>query len=141
MVGPFLLLENAKRGEPKENVVKSDKTLKRWYRRINKRFFDNQLTNNVCVRWANEAEAAHFEEKYFGWMNVAEDGFHKWCIVLSREKCSSQSVKLLTLAHEMCHVFTGMRDDHGPAFEKAREYIADRGIFKKHALVKGLTIF
>ena len=80
--------------------MRSDPTLKRWYRTINKRFFDNQLTNNVCVRWANELEAAHFEEKYFGWMNVAGDGRHKWCIVLSKEKCSSQSVKRLTLAHE-----------------------------------------
>ena len=129
------------RGGPWRNQVKSDPVLKKWYRTINKKFFENQLTNNVCVRWANEAEVAHYEEKYFGWMNVADDGYHDWFIILSKEKCDSPSVKLLTLAHEMCHVATGMRDDHGPAFEKWRQYIGDHGIFKKGALVKGLTIF
>ena len=121
--------------------MRSDPTLKRWYKLINKKFFDSQLTNNVCVRWANLAEAEHFEENYFGWMNRAEDGYHKWVIVLSRTKCNAQSIKLATLAHEACHVATEMRDDHGPAFEKWRQYIGDRGIFKKGALVKGLTIF
>ena len=121
--------------------MRSDPTLKKWYKKINKRFFDNKLTDNVCVRWANEKEAEYYEEKYFGWMNVAEDGYHEWVIILSRSKAGTPSIKLLTLAHEMCHVATKMKDDHGPAFEQWREYIADRGIFKKGALVKGLTIF
>jgi hypothetical protein len=121
--------------------MRSDPTLKRWYRVINKRFFDKQLTNNVCVRWANEAEIEKYEERFFGYMNTCDDGYHEWVIVLSESKCSAPSITLLTLAHEMCHIATKMKDDHGPAFEYWRQYIGDRGIFKKGALRKGLTIF
>lgn len=121
--------------------MRSDPILKKWYRKINRKFFDKKLTNKVCVRWANEAEAEKYEEKYFGYMNVCEDGYHEWVIVLSRSKCSALSIKLLTLSHEMCHIATKMKDDHGPAFEQWRQYIGDRGIFKKHALSPDLTIF
>jgi hypothetical protein len=124
--------------------MRSDKTLKRWYRIINKRFFSNQLTNNVCVRWANEEdidEDSRCEEKYFGWAGESRDGFHKYEIILSRKKVNSKSAKLLTLAHEMVHIATEFRDDHGAVFEQWRQVIADKGIFKKGALVKGLTIF
>jgi hypothetical protein len=124
--------------------MRSDPTLKKWYRLINKKFFDGQLTNSVCVRWANEDdddEEEKCEEKCFGWADKADDSRHEYVIVLSRVKINSLSVKLLTLAHEMCHIATGVRDDHGPAFEYWREHIGDRGIFKKGALVKGLTIF
>jgi len=121
--------------------MRSDPTLKKWYRIINRKFFSNQLTNNVCVRWANKEEAEHFEEMYFGWTNVAVDGYHDWVIVLSAPKCESASVRLATLAHEMIHVATEMKDNHGPAFEQWRQQISDRGIYKKHALIKNLTIF
>ncbi len=125
--------------------MRSDPTLKQWYRKINKKFFDNQLTNNVCVRWANEEdeeEEERCEEKYFGWCVPADDGVHEYLIVLSNTRCREvMSNKLLTLAHEMCHIATQLKDNHGAAFEFWRQYIADRGIFKKHALVKNLTIF
>lgn len=125
-------------------TVKSDKTLKRWYRIINKRFFGNQLTNKVCVRWSNEEdndEEDRCEEKAFGWADRANDRYHEYVIVLSRININSKSTKLLTLAHEMCHLGSALKDNHGPAFESWRQYIADRGIFKKSALIKGLTIF
>jgi hypothetical protein len=51
------------------------------------------------------------------------------------------SVRLTTLIHECIHVFLELKDDHGPAFEKVRLMLSDRGIFKKGALVRGLTIF
>ncbi len=124
--------------------MRSDPRLKRWYRIINKKYFDNQLTNNVCVRWSNEndnEEEERCEEKYFGWADKALDGRHEYVIVLSKVKINSKSTKLLTLAHEMCHIATGLKDDHGDAFEQWRQYISDRGIFRKGALIKGLTIF
>lgn len=124
--------------------MKSDKTLKFWYRAINRKFFGNQLTNNVCVRWANEEdidEDKRCEEKYFGWAGEMREGRHKYEIVLSRKKINSRSTKLLTLAHEMCHIATELKDDHGDAFERWRQIISDRGFFKKHALIHGLTIF
>lgn len=127
-----------------DTKVRSDPTLKKWYKKINKRFFDNQLSNNVCIRWANEddeEEEERCEEKYFGWADHSKDDRHDYVVVLSRIKITSLSLKLHVIAHEMCHVATDIRDNHGPAFEKWRQYISDRGIFKKGALAKGVTIF
>lgn len=127
-----------------EAKVKSDPTLKKWYRTINKKFFDNQLTNNVCIRWANEDdndEEERCEEKYFGWADHSDDGRHEYVIVLSTIKINSLSAKLLCIAHEMCHIATDCKDDHGPAFDKWVQQISGKGIFRKHALVKNLTIF
>ena len=126
--------------------MQSDKTLRRWYRSINRRFFDGELPDNVCVRWAlDTAEELRDEERYFGWADKCEgknaDSVHSHFIVMSRTKNEAVSQRLSTLAHEMIHIATNCRDDHGPAFEKWRQLISDRGIFKKHALRKGLTIF
>jgi|SRR5271154_7064094 len=124
--------------------MRSDPVLKKWYKKINKKFFKNQLTNNVCVRWANEdddGETAKFEEKFFGWADKANDNYHEYVIVLSKKMNKPASTRLLTLSHEMCHIASELKDNHGPAFEQWRQYIADRGVFKKGALVKGLTIF
>lgn len=136
--------------------MRSDRTLLKWYRKINRRFFDGECSDRVCVRWASEDEEKEvkWEERYFGWADwVGEgqksyDGCHDWEIILSRANLTkvnhvhaSMSSKLATLAHEMIHVATKNRDDHGPAFERWRVHISERGIFKKHALVKDLTIF
>jgi hypothetical protein len=93
------------------------------------------------VRYLSELEKEQFEEKYFAWTSKVEDGRHKYVIVISKTKNPGKTAVVATLSHEMCHVATGMRDDHGPAFEAQRQAIADRGIFKKGAVLKGLTIF
>ena len=122
--------------------VNSDPTLKRYYNRINKRFFLGELPNNVCVRWLDsEEDDANLEDKLFGYADKASDGYHKYQIVMSRTMCGPASSRMTTLIHEMIHVYTGMRDDHGPAFEKARQMLSDRGIYKKGAVIRGLTIF
>ena len=130
--------------------MRSDKCLKRWYKIINKKFFNNELPNNVCVRWISELEVEKFEDMYFAWTSdkndspktFAEDHYrHEYVIVISKNKNPGKTAVLATLAHECCHIATKMRDDHGPAFEAQRQRISDRGIFKKGAILKGLTIF
>ena len=124
--------------------MKSDRTLLAWYRRINKRFFDGSCPDNVCVRWADpEFETQYkWEDKYFGEAShVTDDPHHQWQIVMSRPNNKKWIVRISTLVHEMIHLATSLRDDHGPAFEYWRQYVADRGIFKKHALRKGMTLF
>lgn len=122
--------------------MKSDRTLLKWYKKINKKFFDNYLPNNVLVRWANsEEESNEWEDKYFGEASYLDNNYHLWQIVLSRYRNDKACTKLSTLAHEMIHIATNGADDHGPAFEKWRQYISDRGFFKKHALIKNLTTF
>ena len=126
--------------------MRSDRTLLRWFRLINHKFFNNELPQDTCVRWADETDIkkdARCEDKYFGWADTAdsEDRRHTYVIVLSREQNSKWCVRIGTLAHEMCHIATKLKDSHGAVFESQRQLIADRGIFKKHALRKGLTLF
>lgn len=122
--------------------MKSDRTLKKHYDRINKRFFLGELPSNICVRWLNEDDDENnLEDKLFGYTDKASDGRHKYQIVLSRTLNGPASSRMTTLIHEMIHVSTGMRDDHGEAFERVRQILSDRGIYRKGAVVKGLTIF
>jgi hypothetical protein len=123
--------------------VKSDPTLLKWYRLINKRFFDGACPERVCVRWADpDTEQHNWEDKYFGEASISEDDeHHDYQIVMSRELNKKWMVRISTLVHEMIHLATNLKDDHGPAFENWRKYIGDRGIFKKHALRKGMTLF
>jgi hypothetical protein len=122
--------------------VKSDRTLKRWYNFINRKFFLDELPSNVCVRWSNdEDDEDGFEEKYFGLAQLAEDGRHKYEIVMSRKMNIPAATRLTSLAHEMCHVATELRDDHGPVFSAWHMRLTARGFFEKGACRKGLTVF
>jgi|SRR5580658_1259295 hypothetical protein len=122
--------------------MRSDRTLKKHFNLINKKFFDGQLPNSTCVRWLDpEEDDPRLEDALFGYADKANDGYHKYQIVLSKKMCGPASSRMTTLVHECIHVFLELRDDHGPAFERVRVMLSDRGIFKKGALVRGLTIF
>ena len=125
--------------------MRSDNRLKAWYREINTRFFDNELPDNVCVKWGEqeeEDEEENWEEKYNGYTKRLEgDPHHYAVIVINNELRTNHSIKLAILVHEMIHIATAFRDEHGPAFERYRELIGSRGIFKKGALLKGITLF
>lgn len=121
--------------------MQSDRTLRKWYLDFNKRFFGNLLPDNIGVRWAGDTEADKRGEKdYEGWVDPG-DARVRWVIVLARECRDDARKRFSTLAHEMIHVGTDCRDDHGPAFERWRQTISDRGFYKKNAVVKGITMF
>ena len=124
--------------------MKSDRTLLGWYTYINERFFDGVCPDRVCVRWADpeETESRTWEKKYFGEASEAmDDEYHDFQIVMSKPLNKQWIVRISTLVHEMIHLATGLKDDHGPAFERWRVKLGNRGIFKKHALRKGYTLF
>jgi hypothetical protein len=125
--------------------VKSDPTLRKHFKRINKKFFDGQLPDSTCVRWLDpDEDEGVLEDKLFGYAGLAEDGRHKYQVVLSRKLNGPASVRMTTLVHELIHVFLELRDDHGPAFEKVRVMLSERGIYKKGAIIRGkhpMTIF
>jgi hypothetical protein len=123
--------------------VRSNPALKKWFRIINKRFFKGACTDRVCVRWANDAEEkeARWEAQYYGWVRWVGTRHHDYEIVLSKKLNKSRINKFSTIAHEAIHCCTGLRDEHGAAFEAWRQVISDNGFFKKHALVKNLTLF
>lgn len=124
--------------------MKSDPTLLRWYKRINKEFFKGACSNKVCVRWADpDEDGSHrWEKRYFGEATVSEeDEYHEYQIVMSKPLNKQWMVRISTLVHEMIHIATDLKDDHGPTFEAWRVRLGTRGIFKKHALRRGYTLF
>jgi hypothetical protein len=124
--------------------VKSDRTLKAYYRDINTRFFDNELPDSVCVRWATDEDLDDEgcdAGDYNGWADTCDDGRHPYKIIIDSSLRGLQIQHISTLVHEMIHIATELKDDHGPAFERRLAALADRGIFKKGALRRGLTLF
>ena len=120
--------------------MRSNRVLKSWYNLVNRKFFNNELPPNVCVRYLSELEIPKFESKYYAWTSKLE-GRHCYCIVICKAKNPGRTAKAASLVHEMLHVATEMKDNHGPAFEAKRQMISDRGVFRKGAVLDGLTIF
>lgn len=124
--------------------MQSNRALKRYYREINRRFFSNELPDNVCVRWMDEndlEEDSRCEEKYNGFCHKTKDRPHCGVIVLNQELKKDKGHLLSVLAHECIHVLLQYRDDHGAAFERERLKLSDKGFFRKGAVLKNLTLF
>ncbi len=116
--------------------MSSDRTLKKWYSTINKKFFFGELPTNVIVRWALPGE-----ENDIACCKRESGERHCYTILLNRDKNKTHSQKLSTLVHEMIHVATHYRDNHGPLFDEWHKKLTDRGVFKKGALLKGICLF
>jgi predicted metallopeptidase len=116
--------------------MRSDKTLRRWYLLINKKFFYGELPTNVTVRWALPGE-----EKDIACTDRKRDGRYCYEILLNRDKNKANSQKLSSLAHEMVHIATHYKDNHGPLFSEWHDRLVERGLFKKGALLKGISLF
>ena len=101
--------------------MRSDQTLLKWYKIINKKFFDGSCPTKVCVRWSDpnsEVEKGVHDGKYFGWAcKVENDPYHEYEIVMCKKLNEKWAVRMSTLVHEMIHLANGLRDNHGPAFE------------------------
>ena len=115
---------------------KSDKSLKRYYEIINKKFYFGELPKNVIVRWAEPGE-----EPDVASTNPPKNERHSYVILLNHDKITTRSIKLSTLLHETIHVATQLNDDHGKAFSEWHTKLMERGAFKKGALIKGITLF
>lgn len=124
--------------------MQSNRALKKWYRGINKRFFNNELPDNVCVRWMDDSdleEDEQCEENYNGFCFAEKQGRHCAVIVLNTELKKDKGRLLSVLAHEMVHVKLNFKDSHGPAFERERLKLSDKGFFRKSTVLEGLTLF
>lgn len=97
----------------------TNKKLKYWYRRYNKKFWKNRLPE-IPVRFANikDLGQTHFE------------GHEPVYIQIKREMKFSRALSLMTLLHEQVHVFLPDRIIHGPKFEAQMLRLARAGAFK-----------
>ena len=114
---------------------KSNRSLKRWYSIINRRFFNSQLPTNVIVRWSLPDEESDIAS-----CNHALDKRHAYVLLFNRAKIATRSQLLSALAHECIHCQTGMHDNHGPAFALIHTDLVNRGLYRKHALLHGDSI-
>lgn len=115
---------------------KSDKSLKRHYNNMNKKFYYGELPSNVIVRWAEPGEESDVAST-----NPPKSERHSYVILLNHDKITTRSIKLSTLLHETIHVATKLNDNHGKAFSEWHMRLTERGAFKKGALIKGITLF
>jgi len=114
----------------------SDRALKKWYSVINKKFFYGELPTNVIVRWALPKE-----EKDIACCQKLNEGRYSYEITLNRELNKTLSQRVSSLVHEMIHVATQSRDNHGPLFDEWHKKLTERGVFKKGAVLKKLCLF
>lgn len=115
----------------------SDRSLKRWYREINRRFFKGELPDNVIVRWARAGE----EKDVACTEKLNPDSKNKYLILLNRAKNPTPSIKLSSLLHETVHIATNYKDEHGEAFDDWHKKLTERGAFRKGALLSNITLF
>jgi hypothetical protein len=114
---------------------KSTPELKRWYRKLNRKFFNGDLPDNVIVRWdADEPDVACTEKR-------DKDDPTAYVIGFNRKKNPTKSLLLSAMLHEMIHCATEFKDQHGPAFDKWHKRLVRRGAFKKGAIIPDVTLF
>ncbi len=118
------------------NKGASDSSLKRYYRLMNKKFFEGTLPDNVIVRWAHPGE----EPDCASTQQFPQDQ-NQYLIILNRAKCTTSSIKIAVLLHEMVHVATHYTDNHGPLFSEWHRILTQRGAFTKGAVLKDITLF
>ena len=124
--------------------MQSNRALKKHFRTLNRRFFDGELPDNVCVRWMDDGdldEDIKCEDRFNGFCHKTKEHPHCGVIVLNQELKKDKGHLLSVLAHECIHVLLQYRDDHGPAFERERLKLSDKGFFRKSAVLEGLTLF
>lgn len=125
--------------------MRSDRNLKSWFRELNSRYFDNELPDNVVVKWGEaeeEEEEENWEDKYNGYsQRLTGDPRNYAVIVLNNALRDNPTFKLSILVHEMIHVATDFRDSHGDAFDRWHKKLVNKGLFKKNAIFRGVTLF
>jgi len=126
--------------------MRSDRTLKYYYRLINRKFFNGELTDKVCVRYSDADDTDMREDCDYASCDLASDSRHEYEILINRAlhpgpRNLITTACLSSIAHECIHIATKLRDDHGPVFENWRCVLAARGLFKKGAIRKNVTLF
>ncbi len=110
--------------------MKSDYKLKKLYRELNEKYFDNSLPDLQVAFFSPE----HFKQKKWGGkMTVAATEFHdnKPAIVaLKKQKENCYTDIKLSLLHEMIHVKTGIINcEKSKKFKKEIRRLAAEGAF------------
>lgn len=117
--------------------MRSDRTLKKWYREANQEYFDSQLPKNTIVRWGTEEE---WEDEEDGARNLGDTDVAgrpmevRLSPVLHR--LHWWGIAKITLYHEMIHILLEIKkvkqeNDHDDRFEKEMLRLAKLGAFKK----------
>ena len=123
-------------GSTAVGIGQSNAELKKWYRKLNAKFFNGDLPDNVLLQWATpeqEPDIASCEPR--------SDGTNCYKLLFNRLKNPTKTLLLSAMLHEMVHIATKYKDNHGPAFDAWHKKLTKRGAFKKGAVLKDVTLF
>jgi hypothetical protein len=117
--------------------MRSDPTLKRYYRELNKKWFKGELPASTKCVWGPISEHKQ-NGKGSGAMAFCEsptddDPFFLISFDPRLKKLNWWNLVRSTMIHEMVHVWTKNRDSHGPVFEAKMRELANAGAFKKRS--------
>lgn len=113
------------------NRMVTVKTLQRWYKRINRGYFNNSLPHTVDIRIVDKIDAKNSAwAETSNWMD--EEGalefyqikFVKYLVKFSR------TFTCLVLYHEMCHLAAGLHNGHNKVFDKNISRLFRKGAYK-----------
>lgn len=94
-----------------------DRTLRRWYREANTRWFEGKLPDDVDVLYAPHA----------GCVGIAGQSGDSFFIQVNPAYAMDVSIVKLTLLHEMAHVALWPYRTHGPKFQQEMLRLANAG--------------
>lgn len=117
-------------------MSRSDRILKKWYRRYNQDYFHNLLPDDVIVRYGTYDE---WEEESIRLIADTDIATRPIEIRISPylKLLNWGGIARFTLLHEMVHVKAEvlgieLEDDHGDWFEQEMTRLAMLGAFRKH---------
>jgi hypothetical protein len=123
--------------------MRSDPTLRKWFRVLNRKWFDNKLPNETKIFYSEEliAEGERKPRHDYGDADWEAGGPPVIRInPLLREQGWYTAIRQ-TLIHEAAHIEAmrlGYRGEHGPVWEKIMRKLANQGAFSHK---NGISLF
>ncbi len=117
-------------------MSRSDRTLKRYYRRYKRQY--PQLFGSlpdgrdIIIRWGDKRSDRDGLKSAVAVTYSPAIDKEPWEIVFDKtlRRLKFWNIVKLTLFHEMCHVASRNRDNHGPAFQRRMKMLAANGAFR-----------
>lgn len=115
--------------------MRSNPTLRKWYKTYNRKYFHNQLPKDTKVYYEEELIDEGIRKQTYGEMDWTDKKAPEIRINPLLREQGWHSMILLTLLHEMAHVEKIQRklkgSDHGKAWEGIMLRLAKQGAFSE----------
>lgn len=99
----------------------TNKKLRYWFRRYNKKYFSNRLPE-ISVKFKDITRAKCIGQTHY-------ECYKPVYVAIDNELKTWSDMAKMTLLHEMCHVALPLRVNHGPRFQDEMLRLARAGAF------------